>query len=168
MKIELDKRFQKQIRGVIEKYEFQIGMESGTHYEAKKGERGLKGADVVTQYAGGPIRKIDRSKPDGSMLDIAEKFRKSLGVNFWLAPFEFQSSDIIKLMDQFFKYCFGKSEKKRLINTLQAVVRNPLLRGDYGHNSAITQKIKTFDRLGFDTGQFFRNIVADVTVKAVK
>jgi hypothetical protein len=165
-KIKLDSRFKKQIKGVIEKYEFEVGIEEGTHFAAQRGKKGLHGTDVVSQYAGGPVRKIDRSKPDGKNADIAESFRKHLGINFWTAPFEKKSSDILKFLDNFFKYAFGKSEKQRLINSLQAVVRNPFMSKDYGPNSKITQAIKTFDRLGIDTAQMFKSIKADVRKKS--
>jgi hypothetical protein len=165
--IKLDSRFKKQAKGVLEKYEFDIGIDDGTHYAGKKGKRGLHGTDVLSNYARGPIRLMDRTKPDGKISDVAEAFRKYLGINFWTSPFDKKNSDIIRFLDEFFKYAFGKSEKKRLINTLQAVVRNPILRGDYGHNSKLTQAIKGFDRLGIDTAQLFKSIVANVRRKSL-
>lgn len=165
--IKLDARFKKQVKGIFEKYEFEIGLDDGIHYAGKKGKRGLHGQDVITNYARGPARLLDKTKPDGKISDIAEAFRKYLGINFWSTPFEKKNSDIITFLNNFFSYAFGKSEKKRLINSLQAVVRNPILRGDYGHNSKITQAIKGFDRLGIDTAQLFKAIRADVKKKAI-
>jgi hypothetical protein len=49
-----------------------------------------------------------------------------------------------------------------LTNAIQAIVRNPILRGDYGRNNLFTQKVKGFNRLMIDTGQFFNNIKARV------
>jgi hypothetical protein len=48
---------------------------------------------------------------------------------------------------------------------LQAIVRNPILRGDYGKNKKETIKRKGFDRYMIDTGQFFNSIIARVTKK---
>ncbi len=168
MKIKLDSRFKKQVKGIFEKYEFTVGIADGPHYAAKRGVRGEHGQDVLTAYASGPARKLDKTKVDGKISEIADKFREHLGINFWTAPFEKQNSDVIRFIDDFFKYCFGKSEQKRLTNSLQAVVRNPILRKDYGRNSKVTQAIKAFDRLGIDTAQMFKAITATVTKKVVR
>jgi len=165
VKLKIDSRFKKQIKGHFEKYTFEVGVEEGEHFAAKRGERGLKGQDVLSTYARGPVRLADKSKPDGTNEQIAESFRKQLGRNFWTEPFQKSNSEILNFLKNFFNYSFGKSEKKRLENSLQAVVRNPILRGDYGRNSKLTQTIKGFDRYGIDTGQFFKSIVAKVTKK---
>jgi hypothetical protein len=52
-------------------------------------------------------------------------------------------------------------------NLAQAIIRNPILRGDYGSNSALTRKIKGFDRFMFDTGQLFQSIKAKVLKRNV-
>lgn len=50
--------------------------------------------------------------------------------------------------------------KKRLENLLQAIVRNPILRLEYGKNTATAADNKGFDRHLFDTGQMFKAITA--------
>lgn len=49
---------------------------------------------------------------------------------------------------------------KRVENLLQAVVRNPILKLEYGDNTAITADMKGFDRHLFGTGQTFKAIKA--------
>jgi hypothetical protein len=66
-------------------------------------------------------------------------------------------------VNEILKLGFGRSEMKRVQNLLQAVIRNPILRGDYGRNAMSTARNKGFNRLFIDTGQFFRAIKAKVT-----
>jgi hypothetical protein len=62
MKLQLDKAFKERLRGRIAKYEFEVGvLEDGPHKLARRGAPGLKGADVISSYAGGPIRKKSRT-----------------------------------------------------------------------------------------------------------
>ena len=91
-----------------------------------------------------------------------------MGFNYLAKPFEKKSSDIVRFSREFLKLAFGKSQKKRCENLLQAIVRNPMLRGDYGPNSELTQKIKGFDRATIDTAQLFKSIRAFCTVKGGK
>lgn len=166
MKIELDKRFRKNIAGRFGKYEFQVGvLEDKPHRDALTGERGKKGEDVKSAYAGGPIRKASRSKSSQSIAEVSAKLREHLGLNYLSQPFQKKSSDIVRFSNEFFKLAFGRSEKRRAENLLQAIVRNPMLRGDYGTNSELTQKIKGFDRKTIDTAQLFKAIKAVCKVK---
>lgn len=168
MKIVLDKRFKKNVAGRFGKYSFQVGvLEDGPHRDPKRGERGQKGADVLGTYAGGPVRKAGRSSSK-SVAEVSKEFREHVGVNYLTEPFKRKSSDIIKFSNEFFKLAFGRSEKRRAENLLQAIVRNPILRGDYGSNSTLTQKIKGFDRKGIDTAQLFKNIRAKCSIKGGK
>ncbi len=163
MLIELDKRFQKRVHGLFGKYEFQVGiLEDGPHYEPKRGERGLKGQEIIKRYAGGPAREQTRKASGLNLSRVSAELRRHLGFNYLTKPFEKRSSDIIKFSNEFFKLAFGRSQAKRAENLLQAVVRNPILRGDYGSNSALTQKVKGFDRLGIDTAQLFKALRARV------
>lgn len=52
------------------------------------------------------------------------------------------------------------ADRRRFENAAQAVVRNPILRGDYGHNSKVWQEKKGFDRLLINTGKLFSHIRA--------
>lgn len=166
MKLVLDSRFKKKVAGMFGKYEFEVGiLDDAAYKKPRKGARGSKGLDVVTQYAGGPVRKKSREDSGLSIAEVARENRERLGINFWTAPFEQQSSDIIKFSKEFFKVVFGYGSKKRAENLLQAIVRNPILRGEYGQNSELTQKIKGFNRPMIDTAQMFKAIKAKCKVK---
>lgn len=166
MTIQLDKRFQKKVQGLFGKYEFEVGvLEDGPHRLAKRGARGLKGQDVLGSYAGGPVRKAGKNS-DQSISDVSKANRDRMGFNYLMRPFSKRSSDIIKFSNTFFQLVFGRSQAKRAENLLQAIVRNPILRGDYGSNSPLTQKIKGFDRLMIDTAQLFKSIKARVKVRS--
>jgi hypothetical protein len=165
LKISLRPGFKQRMNGQLDRYTFEVGiLEDGPHYQAKRGKRGLGGSDVLKQFAGGKARKQSRNATS-TLVEVSKAMQENIKGNYLTKPFDKTSSDIMKFLKEFFKYNFGKSEKKRLENTLQAVVRNPILRGDYGTNSELTQKIKGFDRFGIDTGQWFKAIKARVKRK---
>lgn len=161
MKIMLDKRFQKKVKGLFGKYSFEVGvLQDAPHKDARRGERGKKGRDVISSYAGGPVRKKARTDSGLTIAQVSAENRKRLGYNYLIKPFERRSSDIIKFTNSFFKLVFGRSEKKRCENLLQAIVRNPILRGEVGTQSLLTTTIKGFHRPMIDTAQLFRAIRA--------
>jgi hypothetical protein len=163
MKIAIDRRFKKNVAGRFGKYTFEVGvLEDGPH---KLPRPRVDGQAQLGSYAGGPVRRASRTESGQSMSDVSKSLRDNLGLNYLTEPFKKATSDIIRFTREFFKYAFGRSQKKRLENLLQAVVRNPMLRGDYGSNSAITRKIKGFDRKTIDTAQLFKSIKAAVRVK---
>ncbi len=165
MQLKLDKRFQKNIAGHFGRYRFQVGvLEDKSHKLPKRGVRGLKGQDVISSYAGGPVRKISSIDSGLDISDVSQAFRKHMGFNYLTRPFDKRNRDRVGFTDSFFKLVFGLGSKKRVENLLQAVVRNPILRGDYGNNSEITKKIKGFNRFGIDTAQLFKNIKAKCVV----
>jgi len=165
MRIELTPRFKDRLQGRFGKYNFEVGiLNDGPHRDARKGERGKGGQDVLGNYAGGKVRKASRVSTQ-SISEVSKKNRERLGFNFYTEPFKKKGSDIIKFTRSFFKLAFGASEKRRAENLLQAVVRNPILRGDYGPNSPLTQKIKGFDRAMIDTAQLFKAIKAFCKVR---
>lgn len=164
MKIAFDKRTFKRLQGRFEQYEFEVGiLEDKPHREARRGQRGQGGKDVLSSYAGGPIRKAGRASGQ-SVAQVSAENSKRLGFNYLLRPFQKKNdSDILKFANEFMKMVLGKSKDKRVENLIQAIVRNPILRGEYGApNSELTQKIKGFDRPMIDTGQLFKNIRARV------
>ncbi len=173
MNIELDKRFKKNVQGIFGKYEFQVGvLEDGPHFKPKRGVIGLKGQDVIKTYAGGPARMQTRTPSGQSLSDVSKSLRKNLGFNYLSEPFQKGNvagqKDILNFTKEFFKLAFGRSQKKRAENLLQAIVRNPMLRGNYGSNSTLTKKIKGFDRKTIDTAQLFKAITALCKVKGGK
>jgi hypothetical protein len=86
--------------------------------------------------------------------------RARLGFNYLSKPFSKRSSDIIKFSNEFFKLAFGRTQKQRAVNLLQAIVRNPILRGEYKTESPLTQVIKGFSRPMIDTAQLFKALRA--------
>ncbi len=179
MNITLDNRFKKKLGGRFGKYSFEVGiLRDKRHRPALRGEPGQKGRDVLGFYAGGPVRKARGGGGDKMISEVARELIDRTGINFWTEPFnskrhssgaQFSSSvgnaDILKFTNEFFKMAFGKSEKRRAETLLQAIVRNPILRGEYMHNSPLTTRIKGFDRFMIDTGQLFKAIEARCTVR---
>lgn len=166
MLIILDKRFKKRVQGMFGKYQFEVGvLEDGAHKKPRRGERGLQGKDVQGVYAGGPVRKKSREDSGLTISQVSKENRDRLGFNYLTKPFKKKNSDIIKFTNSFFNLVFGRSEKKRAENLLQAVVRNPILRGEYGPNGPLTRIIKGFDRPMIDTAQLFRAIKAACRIK---
>jgi hypothetical protein len=166
MRLTLDKRFKKNVSGVFGKYDLRVGvLDDGPYKKPRRGERGLKGRDVIGEYAGGPVRKKSRQDSGITIAEVSQKNRERLGFNYLAKPFSKKSSDIMKFTKTFFDLAFGRSEKRRLENLLQAVVRNPILRGEYGDNSELTKKIKGFNRGMIDTAQLFKSIKAVCKVR---
>lgn len=163
MQIRLDKRFKKKAQGLFGKYDFEVGVLNDAAYKVPmRGERGQKGRDVQGVYAGGPVRKKSRKDSGLKISDVSKENRERLGVNYLLEPFEDRSTDIMKFSREFFKLVFGKSQAKRCENMLQAIVRNPILRGEYGTQSELTKAIKGFSRPMIDTAQLFKALKAKV------
>ncbi len=168
MQIKIDKKFKKNVQGMFGRYQFDVGvLEDKPHKlpmrDVKKGREATIGS-LLKNYAGGPASKVSNQNSGLMISEVSAEFRSNLGVNYLTAPFKKRSSEIIKFSNEFFKLVFGKSEKKRAENLLQAVVRNPILRGDYGRNTKVTQIVKGFERLGIDTAQLFKAIRAKCTV----
>lgn len=174
-----DARFTKEVRARIERFDLNVGiLEDGPHYNPKSKkqivsalERKGKGASSFVQevhgtYAGGPVRKKSR-KIGGLLSGVSESVRKRLGINFYTAPFRKPTGKSIELqrfLKAFVAYVRDdKSGTRRIENAMQAVVRNPILRGEYGSNSKAAANGKGFDRLLIDTGQLFKAIIARAT-----
>lgn len=165
MNIKLGKNFKKSFAGEFGKYDFEVGiLDDAPHKDAKRGARGLKGTDNKSSYAGGPIRKKGTASSMTNS-DILAANSARLGFNILTHPFEQKSSDIMKFTKGFLNLVFGIGQKRRVENLLQAIVRNPILRGEYGPQSALTTVIKGFDRPMIDTAQLFKAIKARCTVR---
>lgn len=158
----LDRSFVTQAKGVLEKYTFEVGvLQDGIHKEAADKSKGL------SSYAGGPVRKTSGNS-GMTISEVSEDLRKKTGINIYTRPFfAKKNKDIVAFVESFFQLTGGRAPKKRVENLLQAIVRNPILRGDYGRNSSVTAKTKGFNRFMIDTGQLFKNIVAKVKVGRV-
>lgn len=155
MIMKLDRRFSKLAKGVYEKYDFQVGIiQDSVHKQAKQS---------LKSYAGGPARQVSNKSSGKTISQVSESLRKQTGINFYTKPFQSQKNkDILNFTKEFFELCAGRSVAKRAENLLQAIVRNPILRGDYGKNSSKTAKAKGFNRFMIDTSQLFQAITAKV------
>ncbi len=164
--LQLDKRFKKSAKGQFEKYSFEVGvLKDGAHKLPRRGVRGKGGRDVQTVYAGGPVRKKSYVDSGVQISQVSKENRERLGINYLTEPFKKKNSDIMRFTARFFQVVTGRSQPKRLENLLQAIVRNPILKGSYGSNSLMTKKIKGFNRLMIDTAQLFKAIQARVVKK---
>lgn len=148
------------LRGKIEPYAFQVGiLQDGPHKSAVSKSKGLK------SYAGGPARKTGRTATS-TLQEVSKNVRSLLGFNYLRRPFNSKTDDTVRLTKVFLKYALNEgpaAQKKRLENLVQAVVRNPILRGTYGRNKKATAERKGFNRKLIDTAQFFKAIRARVT-----
>lgn len=153
MKIELSKTFAKKLSRRIEKYEFEVGiLNDKTRYLP---------TDDIRQYAGGDVLKQSRQKSNITNADVLVGNMKRLNIDLLLRPFQETSSEIVRFTKEFLRMATGsKVSTKRIENLLQAVVRNPILRKEYGDNTASTADLKGFNRHLFQTGQMFKSISA--------
>lgn len=162
MQLKLNNRFKKKLESVFDKYQFEVGiLDDAIHKEAV--ETRLFGEPDLKSYAGGSIRKTSRKSSGKTISDIFIENQERLNTDLLREPFQKRSSDIIKFSNAFMKMILSKaSMTKRVENLLQAIVRNPILRGDYGGNTAATADNKGFDRGLIDTAQMFKAIRARV------
>lgn len=165
MKIEVDKSFFKKLERAINKFEFEVGvLDDKPHFEPV--HTPLHGTPEIKSYAGGPTRKQTREKSDLTTGQILQENMKRIGTNILQEPFEKKNSDILKFADSFLKLAVGaKMSMRRVENLLQAIVRNPILKQEYGPNKASTADAKGFDRHLFDTGQMFKAIKARIKTR---
>lgn len=158
MEFKLDGKFKKELKGKVNAYAFEVGILKD---KAHKWPLSYKLHGLKT-FLNGVARKSSRVNSYSMNSDISQRFRKKH--NYLKAPFKNRkNADIVNFLKVFFDTIKGRSQGKRLRNLLQAIVRNPILRGDYGRNKAKTIKRKGFDRYMIDTGQFFNSIIARVS-----
>lgn len=161
MKIVMDKRFAKKLARKIESYTFDVGViEDKPHRLAQ--HTPILGQPNLGLYAGGPVRKATRENSGKSIGDVLVENMERIGKNILVEPFKDKSSDMMKFTKAFLTSAFANKTPNRIKNLLQAVVRNPILKGEYGPNSAFTADAKGFDRHLIDTGQTFKAIKARV------
>lgn len=171
------KVFARRMKKRFERISMEVGIMQDKPYrrplrDAIEGSVGIQVDSMVGFYAGGPISKASRKSSGMTVGQVATKIREELGVDWLREPFgdfaasaQSQSADLRNLLKRFFDLALGRSQPKRLENALQALVRNPILRQEYGTNSRETAERKTFNRFLFDTGQFFKAIKAKVSVR---
>ena len=159
MNIEFGKSWQKKLKGRIETYNFEVGiLDDKPHRYALDG--GPDGQDNLGSYAGGPIRKASMQRSPKTVGDIFIENMERKNINFLLRPFQERNSEILRFTTAFLRMVVAKSNARRVENLLQAVVRNPILRQEYGANKSSTADAKGFNRYLFNTGQMFKAIKA--------
>lgn len=148
------KDISKKISKQIGNYNFEVGILSDTPKKMPK-----KG--VTKTYAGMTIAADGQTSRKVSLAQVAKYTDNRFK---WLKkPFKLKNNkEVLAVVNEIAAQVFGKKSlnNKRLENAVQAVIRNPILRGDYGKNAASTIKQKGFDKLGVWTGQMFKNIKA--------
>jgi len=160
LKISLTEGFRERINGRFSKYSFEVGILKDRKYRkpASK-ERGL------TSLARGPARRQSRETSKYNVSDISA-FNRGDSSDYLRDPFRKPANQDQKLIKRFLaefvKMTSGKSQIRRVENLLQAIVRNPMARGDYGTNARSVQRRKGFDRFMIDTGQLFRSVTARI------
>lgn len=165
MKIELNRSMTKKLKGTLEKYEFEVGIIDDKPYKEPVEYNTFQTNNPLTTFAGATVRKASRKNSGKTVAQVSEANRNKY--DYLAAPFRKKDTPIMKLINEFVRFAFGRSEKKRLENTLQAVVRNPILKKEYGMNTQATQNHKGFDHVMMDTAQFFKSIRARVRIKGV-
>ena len=70
------------------------------------------------------------------------------------------NKEVVMALNDIVKDMNGQDLHQRILNGFQAVVRNPILRGEYGKNTSPWARKKGFNQLLMMTGQFFKNVKA--------
>lgn len=165
MRLEIDGGWVSKVRRRVEKYNFEVGiLEDKPHKHAES--HGMFEKPKLGSYAGGPVRKTTGKSSDKTIGQIVVDNMKRLRRNFLAEPFQKQGSDLLKFTHSFLRMALeGRKNQNRVKNLLQAVVRNPINRQEYGRNRPFTADAKGFDRHLIDTGQMFRAIKARILSK---
>lgn len=167
MQLKLGKNFAERVQARYDRFQMEVGiLEDGPHKEPAERPAGAENfQDNIGRYAGGPVRKKSRIDGPLTIAQVSAENRARLDLNYLTEPFKKRDSDIIKFSEAFFKMASGRagSMKKRVENLLQAIVRNPILRGEYGKQARSTTKEKGFYRPMIDTAQLFKAIKAKVS-----
>jgi hypothetical protein len=180
--IKMDGVFKKQLKRTFKNKHADVGILQDRRHRKpvsaaaakKKAQQGaaqnLVGSSTVSTthlyktYAGGPTRRTGKGS-DGTVSGVSEQLRRHTGINIFTRPWKSEKNrEIVRFAKLYIKGLVDPQSvtKKRIENLLQAVVRNPIIRGDYGRNSPAAAKIKGFNRFMIDTGQLVKNIKARV------
>lgn len=166
MKLTLGKSFAHKLRDRVEGFEFEVGvLDDKPHMNPV--EHGLFQEPLLASYAGGPVRRKTRVPGEKTTAEVLVDNMRRLNINILLRPFQEKNSQILEFTNYFLKLVVKRpgTSLKRIENLLQAIVRNPILRQEYGPNNAATADAKGFSRHLFDTGQMFKSIRARVIRK---
>jgi len=192
VQIEIHPQFYKRIKKRYEGHQMEVGiLQDKPHYDPVyvsplgHSEKTSKKGNITRidnpfkTLAGGLARKQSQTS-DKTVAQVFIEVQEKTGVNILKDPFKAKGNlDLLKLVENFFKFVTSKNyltgsptkaaNQRRLENAVQALVRNPITRGEYGSNKRGTAAAKGFNRLLIDTGQVFQNIKARVIrAKGVK
>ena len=166
-KISLKSGFKERVQARFERFDMRVGVLSdGPHKEPRERLPGaLNFSSNLGTFAGGRVRKTSRTSSI-TISEVSKANRERLGFNYLREPFKNRSATIIKFSEAFFKMASGRaaSMSKRCENLLQAIVRNPILRGEYGKQTPSSTRSKGFYRPMIDTAQLFKAIKASIKV----
>lgn len=119
--------------------------------------------ELLGTYAGGPVRKASRKSSGKTNGEILVDNMERLNIDLLREPFQEKNSpELLRFSKAFLKLALSRKDIgiRRVENLLQAIVRNPILRQEYGGNDLLTKIHKGFDRHLIDTGQMFKSIIA--------
>lgn len=134
------------------KYEVEVGiLEDGPEKKWKPEQK---------NFHGGPANKTAGNAKDSTLRDVFAKW--NLRYQLLLAPLRAAGNkDVVEVIGRMVADLgtLGK-QKQQFLNAVQALIRNPIMRGDYGKNSKEWAKAKGFNRLLINTGAMFNAIKA--------
>lgn len=128
--------------------------------KAKSKKAGL----AVLNGGSGQKRKINTSKSGRTNLKLTELAKFMDGKYGFISDafYKSGSKELRILFDDFALMLTGKRVNSRHIeNSAIFVIRNPILRMEYGRNARSTEQTKGFNRPLVDTGTLFSNIKAE-------
>lgn len=136
----------------LDKYQVEVGLLSDK--VRKKPKFGK-----FKNYAGKTLLQEGGISKGAKIVELAEILDKKYK---WLRkPFLLKNNkEVVLVLNDIVKDMNGQDLKQRILNGFQAVVRNPILRGEYGFHSSKWAKKKGFNQLLMMTGQFFKAIQA--------
>lgn len=165
----MPKDWTERFSGRIERFVFEVGV-LDDKARREPVDTDTYGDSHIRNYAGGPVAKLSTDRSEVTNAQVLVSNMERTGINFLSEPFQDQSTHLNRFVKAFLDLVLETGmSKKRVENLLQAVVRNPILKGEYGANSFNTAEAKGFDRHLFHTGQMFKSIIArtrDVRKKA--
>lgn len=114
---------------------------------------------------GGPVR-LQKSTVRGTIQDVAGYVRKRHGIPYLTEPFRNMKSKDARILTRALLNLIVKKKRgyAEVEKALRDCIRNPFLKKRYGKNSRNAARIKTFNRLGIDTGQFFQALDGKVRI----
>lgn len=144
--------------GKIQEFESQrvkVGVLSDRPVSIPRNKREGLSALKGTNY---PRRKI-KKRGGMALTKLAEILDREYGF-ISDTPLLPNNSDLMKVMDELMVIFNKKPNSRRIENAAIAMIRNPIIRMDFGSNAASTISEKGFDRPMVDTGTLFSNISA--------